>query len=76
MSRPAPSWRTVEQMERARWHRFAVKHADRHPLCAAVAGKPVDAIGPEIARSLANVASRHGLPLERAGDASGRKRRR
>jgi hypothetical protein len=69
----APSWRTVEQMEQARWRKFARAHAPEHERCAVIAGLAY--IGKAEAVELAAIARENGWRIERAGSPAKPRRR-
>ena len=64
-SRPAPSWRTIGQMDQARLQRTARRHAAALPThLARLADEPVSHTD---AAALMQWCSDHRLPLARAG---------
>ena len=63
---PAPSWRTIGQMEQARLKRTAQRHRDvLPPHLARLADLP--AIGSHMAAELMRHCAQHQLPIARAG---------
>lgn len=61
-----PSWRTITELEQARWRRFAQRHVAASDLCAGIVADR-RAITPAQAAQLAELAAVNGWRLEVAG---------
>jgi hypothetical protein len=74
---PAPSWETIDRMERARWARLVRQHADHDDTCARLARQLAGGARLTAGQcaELGRLAVLNGWRLPVAGSSNGRRKR-